>query len=647
MKFSVIFLIFLSFGISTYSQTIRGNVVDKETKQPVYYATVYINGTSVGTYSDRNGYFKLNIANFSTMPLTISALGYYSATIDNLSSNRQIIVELDRKLIELSEVQINAREKERIRRENLRLFRKAFLGSGINARNCSILNEEDIRFGLSTDSDTLKAFSLNPILIDNSYLAYRLTYSLDQFILNKKDNYLAYIGSVMFKDYTDSKREKIQKYEKRRLKTYLGSKMHLFRSLWDNKAEAAGFVFTDTSGSELTYKNLVYEPDTGEVKLKYLGLPGELNLTYLPGRDKSSLTFLNGEVGFDRHGYFYPFALFWGGEMSKERVSDWLPYEYSLQIIDVDQIIRGTVRDINTEKPIEGAYIYTDRTFSCTRSDINGNFESDNTTFSSMPLTISSSGYYSVTLPDLSLVDSIKVYLVPKGQTSGKQQVTTETDKRIRKENMEIFSGSLLGVTINARDCEILNGDDIIFKGSSDSDTLEAISSVPLLISNKSLGYNIIYFLDDFQYIKTANSFSLNGKGIFREEFSDRNISYYEKRRKTSYLGSKMQFVRSLWEDSLASTGFVVQDSSGADVDISHLIIQTDNLGTGTHLKYLRNTNNLSVVYLPDSKKSGLIISKEYVGFDKSGFIEKSNIIWQGYFSSEGLADWLPYDYSF
>lgn len=371
-----------------------------------------------------------------------------------------------------------------------------------------------------------------------------------------------------------------------------------------------------------------------------------MNITYLPDREKSFLTFLNGDVGFDNRGYFHPFAFLWGGEMSKERISDWLPYEYSLQIIDGDKIIKGTVRDIITKNPIKGAYIYTDRTFSGTISDTNGNFEFDNTTFSSMPLTISSSGYYSVTLSDLSVVDSVEAYLVPKDLITDKQEVVSEADRRIRKENMEIFSGSLLGVTINAHNCEILNGNDIIFKGTSDSDTLETISFVPLLISNKSLGYNIIYFLDDFQYIKITNSFFLNGKGYFREEFSDKNIPYYEKRRKMSYLGSKMQFVRSLWEDSLVSTGFVVQDSSGSDVDINHLIIQMDNFGTGTHLKYLRNTNKLSVIYLPDSRKSSFAIPKEYVGFDKSGFIEQSNILWEGHFSSEGLADWLPYDYS-
>lgn len=103
MRFSVGFFISLSLGVSTYSQNLRGYVVDKETKQPVYYATIYFNGTSVGTYSDRNGCFVLNIANFSTMPLTISALGYFSTTIDNLLSEKQIVVELNRKLIELDE----------------------------------------------------------------------------------------------------------------------------------------------------------------------------------------------------------------------------------------------------------------------------------------------------------------------------------------------------------------------------------------------------------------------------------------------------------------------------------------------------------------------------------------------------------------
>jgi len=52
----------------------------------VNFATVYFNGTFVGTHSDQNGYFELDISKYKSMPLTVSALGYYTVTISDLSS---------------------------------------------------------------------------------------------------------------------------------------------------------------------------------------------------------------------------------------------------------------------------------------------------------------------------------------------------------------------------------------------------------------------------------------------------------------------------------------------------------------------------------------------------------------------------------
>jgi hypothetical protein len=36
-------------------------------------------------------------------------------------------------------------------------------------------------------------------------------------------------------------------------------------------------------------------------------------------------------VYFDKRGYFDPFAISREGEMAKQRISDWLPYEYSIK----------------------------------------------------------------------------------------------------------------------------------------------------------------------------------------------------------------------------------------------------------------------------------------------------------------------------
>jgi hypothetical protein len=331
MRFIIISIILLLLHLTINGQTIRGIVLDKESRTPIDYAIIYLNGTSVGTNSDRNGKFELDISKHTTLPLTVSALGYYSSTFNDMISGNELKVYLVRKLIELDEVYISASGNPRKRKENMRLFRTAFLGTDFNARKSTIVNEDKIRVYLSSDNDTLKAFSLEPIIIDNSALGYKISYYLDGFILCKKDNYLLYIGSVFFNDYKNiSEKSKMLSYEKRRKEAYFGSKMQFFRSLWNNSLDSSGFIINDNSNSKLNYEQLVFQQDTFKTgkSTKYLKHGGILNITYLPQKKKSDLLTLYEYTEFNKDGFFNSLALQWGGEMAKERIVDWLPYDY-------------------------------------------------------------------------------------------------------------------------------------------------------------------------------------------------------------------------------------------------------------------------------------------------------------------------------
>lgn len=56
--------IFLHLGASVASQVIAGKVLDAETQEPVSFATVFFDGTFVGTSSDEQGNFKLKVEDF-------------------------------------------------------------------------------------------------------------------------------------------------------------------------------------------------------------------------------------------------------------------------------------------------------------------------------------------------------------------------------------------------------------------------------------------------------------------------------------------------------------------------------------------------------------------------------------------------------
>ena len=322
MKKAILFFLIINLKLVAYNQVIKGTIFDNKTKEKIYSASIYFSGTSVGTLSDQNGDFQLDVSKYSSMPLTISAIGYYSVTLKVFSTGKPNLVYMDPKLFELTEVVVNAKSHSRERRENLTIFRNEFLGTTGNAINCEITNEDDIRFKNSADKDTLKAFALKPILITNKALGYKITYYLDKFEYYKPGNSFLFMGNIIFIE--DSTKKML--YERKRKNAFLGSRMHFFRALWMDDLNSAGFTVKNSANETLNYKKIVYQQDS---HTKYLRYHGFIGIAYYSKQPTSFVNFLKVSVFFDANGYFEPYGISWDGEMSRDRIADMLPYDYS------------------------------------------------------------------------------------------------------------------------------------------------------------------------------------------------------------------------------------------------------------------------------------------------------------------------------
>lgn len=327
MRKIVIFLLLINFCPFVYSQIIRGTVYDKSNNSRINFASIYLNGTFVGTLSDLNGNFELDISKNASMPLTISYIGYYSVTLTGFSTDKPLLIYLTPKIYEMNEVVISSKSLARRRRANLNLFKNVFLGTTANAKNCEILNEGDITFNYDSDRDTLKAFASKPILINNKALGYKITYYLDRFEYHKKNRTMLITGSQIFnEDYAVEETHK-QLYERRRKNAYLGSRMHFFRALWADDLISAGFTVKNSDGRYLSYKDIVEEKN----RLKYLKYSEKLSIIY--NAKLSNIVFIKEKVYFDKDGHFDQSgtSISWEGEMMDQRVGDMLPYTYNFR----------------------------------------------------------------------------------------------------------------------------------------------------------------------------------------------------------------------------------------------------------------------------------------------------------------------------
>lgn len=331
MRKIIFLLLLLDISTTAYNQTIRGAIHDELTRSPIHFSAVYFNGTFAGTHSDQNGYFELDISKNISKPLTVSALGYYSITVTDLVTDKFYRIYLTPKIFELNEVIISAKGKGKARRErnaNLKSFRDDFLGTTFNAQKCKVTNENDITFKYDYNTDTLKAYSLKPILIENGALGYRISYYLDKFESCKKDNYLLYSGSIVFREDLTANENQKKRYERRRKIVYLGSRMHFFRSLWKNDLESSGYSVLDSTYKKLNYENFVTQSDT---LARYITHYRKLFIAYYTKDPETSVMMVKDSVYFDRDGYFDAFGIRWNGEMAKYRIADCLPFEYSIE----------------------------------------------------------------------------------------------------------------------------------------------------------------------------------------------------------------------------------------------------------------------------------------------------------------------------
>ncbi|HBC79929.1 MAG TPA: hypothetical protein DEO60_02340 [Bacteroidales bacterium] len=328
MKKIILFLLLVNFFQVSQSQIVKGTLHDKSDNKYISFASIYINGTSVGTYSDQNGYFELDISKYSSLPLTVSALGYFTCTLTDFSVEKPIEIYLLRKTFELNEVVVAAKSTSKERKANLKLFRNQFLGSGFNGQNCVIMNEADITFKYSSSRDTFKAFSSKPISIVNNALGYKINYYLNRFEYCWKSKSFLYDGSAYFSE--DMATELTQKnfFEKRRKSAYLGSRSHFFSSLWTNSLNINGFTIKDSIDEIMNYEDIVSMRAGFK---KYLSYKGSLYICYLSKSPNSSLELKKSHVFFDGNGYFDGSGVIISGQMAQQRIGDLLPYDFKLK----------------------------------------------------------------------------------------------------------------------------------------------------------------------------------------------------------------------------------------------------------------------------------------------------------------------------
>ncbi len=157
---------------ATAQNQLKGKVISEETQQPVPGVSVYLNNTTNGSVSDKDGIFYIRNVQPGKYRLVASSVGYttYTKMIDTRSLDNDLIISLKAKADELQSVDVVAYDPEGWEKWG-KLFTDLFIGTNPNAIICRLLNPEVIQFRMNSDN-TLTATAKKPLKIENDALGY-------------------------------------------------------------------------------------------------------------------------------------------------------------------------------------------------------------------------------------------------------------------------------------------------------------------------------------------------------------------------------------------------------------------------------------------------------------------------------------------
>lgn len=114
-----VLLYFSVLSAQDITQTIRGRIVDQQSKLPLPGVNVVVKDTDplIGTVSGGNGYFQLEEIPIGRQTVFVSMIGYEPVTIKNINVNsgKEVVlnIEMEEKVIETEEVVVKAYRKDR------------------------------------------------------------------------------------------------------------------------------------------------------------------------------------------------------------------------------------------------------------------------------------------------------------------------------------------------------------------------------------------------------------------------------------------------------------------------------------------------------------------------------------------------------
>lgn len=235
-----LFIVILTFlQAIVAAQTITGKVLDAETGTALSGAAVYISNSSRSTVTDNKGAFSIEGFN-SSYDLIFSLVGYKIVSVPSDRMGKMPLeIRLQSKENALDPVAVQSYEKDGWNKWG-RLFLENFIGTLPYSNQCVIKNKDAVKFRFSKKKNQLEVIALEPLIIVNDYLGYKIRYDMIVFQNDFNTHYVFYAGYPVFSNISNGTHY-LKVRNKRREDAYSGSMLHFMRALYNDDLAKEGF----------------------------------------------------------------------------------------------------------------------------------------------------------------------------------------------------------------------------------------------------------------------------------------------------------------------------------------------------------------------------------------------------------------------
>ena len=353
---SSLFFIAVAFFVNAQEKNflVLGKVIDSANKAPLGGASAFCPNTTYGSVSNSEGLFFLRLP-AGGYDLVVSYTGYEKKLFrisNNQAASDTMVIELAKQEKSMEEVAVVAsNEVPDGWAKYGKFFLDNFIGNSPNAPQTKLQNPEALHFFFAKKRNRLKVTSKEDLLIYNYALGYTIRYQLDSFNYDYNTNISQFTGYPLFTEM-DTTTEARGQFIKNRARTYLGSRLHFMRALYNSAVSEEGFIVEQLNdnpkkGVIITdlYNNEQYASDSGDI---ILGWKGKYRVSYksvlpnkkfledfkLPSDTRFQITVLDILDGFviERNGYFYEqYEVINTGYWAWKKIAETLPYDYVYQ----------------------------------------------------------------------------------------------------------------------------------------------------------------------------------------------------------------------------------------------------------------------------------------------------------------------------